>query len=107
MIVVYKLKDKFYCGICQTYILRDFNLKLKDISDVVLIPAEAYCLLVPPKFIIAPKDLPESCFIKRPRLSAYTLSKLTEIGDRVLREVIVLETLRTHLHLNITEYISC
>src|ERR1700722_6449094 len=89
-IVVYKLEDKFYRGICQTRILGDFNLKLEDISDVVLIPTETYCPLIPPKFTIAPEDLPESCFIKRPRLSAYTPSKPTEIGDRVLREVAVL-----------------
>ncbi|MCJ1354165.1 MAG: hypothetical protein MMC33_004152 [Icmadophila ericetorum] len=106
-IVVYKLEDKFYRGICQTRILGDFNLKLEDISDVVLIPTEAYCPLVPPKFTIAPEDLPESCFIKRPRLSAYTPSKPTEIGDRVLREVAVLETLRTHPHPIIAEYIGC
>jgi hypothetical protein len=56
--------------------------------------------------MIAPKDLPKSYFIKRPRLSTYTLSKLTEIGNRVLREVIVLETLRIYLYLNITEYIG-
>jgi hypothetical protein len=48
----------------------------------------------------------ESCFIKRLRLNAYILSKLIEIGNRVLKEVAILETLKTYPHLNIIKYIS-
>jgi hypothetical protein len=83
-----------------------FNFKLKDILNVILIPIKAYCLLVLIKFIIALKDLLKGCFIKRPRLNAYILFKLIKIGDKVLKEVIVLETLKTHLYLNIIKYIS-
>jgi serine/threonine protein kinase len=106
-IVVYKVEDKFYRGICQARILGDFNIKLEDISNVILIPTKAYCPLVPSKFTKALEDLSESCYIKRPRLSAYTPSKPTEIGDRVLKEVTVLETLRIHPYPNIAEYIGC
>ncbi|KAK0101721.1 hypothetical protein ONS95_006876 [Cadophora gregata] len=105
--VIYKFENKIYSGTCQLRISGDFNPKLEDISDIVLIPTEAYCPLIPPKFTKVPEDLLGTCYIKTPHLASYTPSNPTEISDRVLREVAVLETLRANPHPNIAKYIGC
>jgi hypothetical protein len=51
--------------------------------------------------------LPENRYIKRPNLIRFKLSKTTETGDIVPREVAILETLRAHPHPKIEEYIGC
>lgn len=105
-IVVYKFQGQLYRGVCQRRI-QDFYIELGDVSDAVLIPTEAFCPLVPPNITRVPEDLLGSCYIKTPHLSGYTPSKPTEIGDKVLREVAILEILKRNPHPNIAKYVGC
>jgi len=104
--VVYKLQNEFYRGICQIGIRGEVKPNLEDISDVVLIPTEAYCPLIPPELTEAPANLSKA-FVKMPGLSGYMPLQANAIGNSVLREISVLETLRTRPHSNIGEYLGC
>lgn len=107
-LVVYGFENNIYHAISKS---RMTEIKMDELTNVVLIPATAYCPLFPSNFTRAPDPLPSNCYVKRPKLLSYDRidnnCNSLQIHERVLREAETCESLKLHPHSNVAQYLGC
>lgn len=110
-LIVYRVGDDVYHAITKSRGRFAAEVKLEELSNVVLIPTTSYCPLFPPNYTRAPDALPANCYIKRPHLLSYDrihdTPNASSISERVLKEAEVCEILKLHPHPSIAQYLGC
>ena len=109
-LIVYRVRVDVYYAITKSRCRFTNEVKLEELSNVVLILTITYCPLFPPNFTRALDPLPPNCYIKHPYLLSYnpiynTLNG-SRISERVLKEAEVYKILKLNPHLNIAKYLG-
>jgi len=110
-LIVYRVGGDVYHAITKSRCRFAAEVKLEELSNVVLIPTTTYCPLFPSNYTRAPDPLPPNCYIKRPHLLSYgrihDTPNASSISERVLKEAGVCEILKLHPHPSTAQYLGC
>ncbi|KAJ5162923.1 uncharacterized protein N7500_004753 [Penicillium coprophilum] len=110
-LMVYQLNGFLYHAMLKGRYSSPSSLNAEDLMNVKQIPASAYNPRYSVEFTAAPEMLPNSCYVKKPRLISYDLisegPRPNSIAEDVLKEARVYELLMRHPHHNIATYLGC
>jgi serine/threonine protein kinase len=105
--VVYRLGKAFYVGRSHVRYRSKEEVEFGDLYQSTLIPAAQIHPIFPQHFTRAPDHLLAQHYFKQPRLLLYEPSCPTYLGDLLLEEATVWETLIQSPHPNIVKYHGC
>ena len=110
-LIVYRVGDYVYYAMTKSRCRSAAEVKVEELSNVVMIPTTMYCPLFPSTYTQAPDPLPPNCYIKRPHFLSYdrihNTSNASWISEWVLKEAEVCEILKLPLHPSIAQYLGC
>lgn len=100
--VIFRQDDIIFCGRSPDK-LGGGKVDVVNLKNVVPIPPESYCPLLPSNCAIAPN--PDRCYIKKPNLTSF--DGIQDLSGLVLQELVTCEIIRKQPHENVTAYYGC